>query len=79
MRIKANNAECKNVAYCHCEPERSEGVAISNLTGKIALAASLPRSDFFHLCLYFFCSLIFASLYEQRVTSNEGRKYVGIH
>ncbi|MFQ6035265.1 MAG: 3-deoxy-D-manno-octulosonic acid transferase, partial [Sedimentisphaerales bacterium] len=31
--------------YCHCEPERSEGVAISKLTDEIASVASLPRND----------------------------------
>ena len=29
----------------HCEPEQSEGVAISNLTSEIASVASLPRND----------------------------------
>jgi len=31
--------------YCHCEPERSEGVAISRLTDEIASVTSLPRND----------------------------------
>jgi len=37
----------KNDTTCHCEPEQSEGVAISNLTDEVASVASLPRNDVF--------------------------------
>ena len=45
--MQNDKAKFKDDTLCHCEPEWSEGVAISNLTDEIASVASLPRNDVF--------------------------------
>ena len=45
--MQNDKSKFKNDTICHCEPEQSEGVAISDLSNEIASVASLPRNDGF--------------------------------
>ena len=53
LKIKTQNdkSKFKNDTLCHCEPEQSEGAAISNLSDEIASVVSPPHNEILHFAM----------------------------